>query len=62
MKCRCGEVIPKRRSILGYTLCMRCGEAKARLTRHCVVPMNKSNYVVVSDAAILRQLNPKRCV
>lgn len=60
MKCRCGEVIHKRRASLGYTLCIRCGEREASRSRHCIVPMNKSNYVVVTDVSLLKQLNPKR--
>ena len=59
---RCGERVSSKRMALGFRLCLRCGEQEAKRVRHCVVPMNKSNYVVVSDAAILRQLNPKRCV
>lgn len=60
MKCRCGEVIHKRRVALGYALCIQCGEREARRSRHCIVPMNKSNYVVVTDRTLLKQLNPKR--
>jgi hypothetical protein len=26
----------------------------------CVVPMNKSNYILVTDITLLHQLNPKR--
>lgn len=43
-------------------VCMECGDALAReaLARKTIVPMNKSNYVVVSDLSLLTQLNPKR--
>jgi hypothetical protein len=37
--------------------CLRCGEADARRVRHTVVPMHKSNYVVVSDRELLKCLN-----
>lgn len=40
--------------------CMACGEREARNVRHTVVPMNKSNYMLVTDRAVLSQLNPKR--
>ena len=63
MYCRwCGDDLDARRYALGYRVCLECGERDARQVRHCVVPMNKSNYVVVSDASLLRQLNPKRVV
>jgi hypothetical protein len=60
--CICGDVVPPRRAALGYRLCLPCGESLAVKTRvsWCVVPMNKSNYVLVTDPTILRQLNPKR--
>lgn len=58
----CGDAIAPRRSALGYTLCMQCGEETARGVRHCAVPLSKSNYVYVSPASrgLLAQLNPKR--
>lgn len=48
------------RAALGYTVCLSCGEAAARARKHTVAPMNKSNYVLVTDPTILQQLNPKR--
>lgn len=57
---RCTENIPKRRFNLGYRTCLACGEARALQETHTVVPMAKSNYIVVTDATVLRQLNPKR--
>lgn len=60
-KCeRCDKPFPAARAALGYTLCLACGDAAAKKVRHCVVPMNKSNYVYVSDRALLSQLNPKK--
>ena len=62
MLCRmCGDDVASRRASLGYVLCLPCGEKQAKQVRHCIVPLNKSNYVVVSDPSLLRQLNPKRC-
>lgn len=56
---QCGGEIPTRRSMLGYKVCMECGEAgavKARLS-WCVVPMPKSNYILVTDPTLLLNLN-----
>lgn len=54
--CRTEEVAAKRIEA-GFITCLRCGEADARKVRHTVVPMHKSNYVVVSDRALLKCLN-----
>jgi hypothetical protein len=42
---------------IGYTTCLPCGEKIARQVKHCIVPMHKSNYTVVTDHSILKQLN-----
>lgn len=57
---RCGDGVPDKRYALGFVTCLKCGEYEAKQVRHCVVPMNKSNYIVVSDIIVLSQLNPKR--
>lgn len=54
--CRTEQVAAKRVEA-GYRTCLRCGEADAKKVRFCVVPMHKSNYVVVSDRALLKCLN-----
>jgi ribosomal protein L37AE/L43A len=58
----CGASYPLRRAALGYKTCLTCGEQAAREARTgwCVAPLNKSNYVLVSNKAELRGLNPKR--
>lgn len=56
----CSEPFAKARAVLGYRTCLYCGEKKAKEQSHCIVPMNKSNYVVVTDKSLLAQLNPKR--
>jgi predicted RNA-binding Zn-ribbon protein involved in translation (DUF1610 family) len=55
----CGSQIdpPKRRLI--SSLCMSCGEVEARKVKHCVVPLHKSNYIVVSDRDLLTGVNQK---
>jgi hypothetical protein len=56
--CRqCGVEMDSRRSMLGYKTCMTCGENEARQVKHCIVPMPKSNYIVVSDVSLLLGLN-----
>jgi hypothetical protein len=48
------------RAKLGYRSCLSCGELTATQHKHTIVPMNKSNYMLVTDMDILKQLNPKR--
>ena len=54
------ERIPPNRAKLGYNTCMTCGELTARKQQHTIVPMNISNYMLVTDMDVLKQLNPKR--
>lgn len=58
----CGEKFSLARAEIGYKLCLECGDGVAREVRHTVVPINKSNYMLVTDREILKQLNPKRTV
>lgn len=55
--CPCGESIAPARASLGYRTCLDCGEKYARKQTHCVVPMPKSNYIVVTDLSLLAGLN-----
>jgi len=56
--CReCGEPVVWARAALGYRTCLACGEAQARTVRHCVVPLPKSNYILVTDYDLLKGLN-----
>ena len=57
---RCGDDVDDKRHALGYHTCLWCGEEEARQYKHTIVPMNKSNYIVVTDTALLGNLNPKR--
>ena len=50
------DIVPGRAS-LGYRTCLWCGEEAARRETHCIVPMPKSNYIVVTDPSLLRGLN-----
>jgi len=56
VKCH-DSVVPQARRQLGYLTCMSCGETAASKVRHTIVPMAKSNYVVVSDPTLLKGLN-----
>lgn len=56
----CGELYSAKRRKLGYQLCLDCGDQVAKSRKFTVVPMNKSNYFMVSDPTLLKQLNPKR--
>ena len=59
VKCH-DNTVPQARRQLGYLTCMSCGETAASKVRHCSIPLNKSNYMYVSDMEILKQTNPKR--
>jgi hypothetical protein len=58
--CRCGNLFPAARARLGYTTCLPCGDKQAHAVTFCTVPMNKSNYVVITNRQELKMLNPKR--
>lgn len=56
----CGGYVPHARYKLGYKTCLECGEVRARQVNHTIAPINKSNYMYISDLTQLQQLNPKR--
>jgi hypothetical protein len=56
----CGDTFPPRRQALGYNTCLACGDFAAREVRWTSVPMNKSNYVLITNREELKMLNPKR--
>lgn len=56
----CGGFIDHARYALGYKMCLRCGEDAAKQVKHCIAPLNKSNYYYISSIETLKQLNPKR--
>lgn len=55
-----GGTVPLQRWQLGKTTCMPCGQKQALEVNHCVVPLDKSSYMLVTDPQTLKQLNPKR--
>jgi hypothetical protein len=54
--CYAVRVEPARRYLKRPT-CAGCGETEARAVRHTVVPMPKSNYILVTDLSLLKGLN-----
>jgi len=42
-----------------YTTCFDCGEKEAAKKKHCVVPMHKSNYVLMTNVEDLKGINNK---
>lgn len=53
------EVNPKRHA-LGYNVCLECGEIMARDVKHCIVPLHKSNYTVITRKSDLVGINNKQ--
>jgi ribosomal protein L37AE/L43A len=56
----CGIGYAAERLSIGYAVCMPCGDDLASKVVRTVAPINKSNYMMITDMAMLRQLNPKR--
>ena len=54
--CYAVRVEPHRAKALRPT-CMDCGEVVAKQRKHTVVPMPKSNYILVTDPSLLVGLN-----
>jgi hypothetical protein len=52
-----GGYVPHARWRLGYSTCLECGQQQAREVKHTIVPMPKSNYIVVTDYSLLKGLN-----
>ena len=55
----CGESFQHERKAIGYDTCTSCGDEDARLVKHTIVPMHKSNYVVISNLKDLEGINNK---
>jgi hypothetical protein len=59
-QCKCGNKIKVARSRLGYQVCLDCGDKTAKTRKFTIAPINKSNYMLITDLTQLKQLNPKR--
>lgn len=55
----CGDTYSAARRLAGYQLCLPCGEDRARNVRHTIVPMHKSNYLLITDRDDLLGINSK---
>lgn len=56
----CGDDYDEQRFRLGYAVCLSCGDDLAKERKFTIAPLNKSNYVCITDMVMLKQLNPKR--
>ena len=56
---QCGDEFDIARYKLGLRVCMVCGDKLAHKVRRCIVPMHKSNYVLITDLNDLRGINNK---
>ena len=54
---QCGDAVSDQRYALGYKVCLPCGDTIAKQVKHTIVPMPKSNYIVVTDHSLLIGLN-----
>lgn len=57
----CGDGFSVARARLGYSVCLVCGDKRAREARKSwtVAPMHKSNYLLVTNRDDLIGLNNK---
>ena len=55
----CTEGLSPARYDLGYRSCLTCGDTLAGQRKFTVVPMHKSNYVVISNKKELKGINNK---
>lgn len=54
----CSEDVNPKRWALGFKTCLACGEKLAKSVKHCVAPLAKSNYMLISNPTeTLKQLN-----
>ena len=58
----CGNTYAAERLAIGYAICMPCGDDLATKVVRTIAPLNKSNYICITDMAMLKQLNPKRTI
>lgn len=56
---KCGDDYSDARKQLGYKVCLECGEAASKQVVRTVVPLSKSNYVLITDLELLKGINSK---
>jgi ribosomal protein L37AE/L43A len=59
---QCYDPFSVERFRLGYDVCLECGDTRAHAVTYCTAPINKSNYMLITNVTELAQLNPKRTV
>ena len=60
IKCiTCNAIVHPLRIQIGINTCIHCGDKEAKQRTHCIVPMHKSNYIVVTDRNDLVRINNK---
>ena len=55
----CDNIIPDKRVELGYNTCMICGDKEAKSKVFTVLPLHKSNYMLVTNREDLIGFNTK---
>jgi ribosomal protein L37AE/L43A len=55
----CDDIYSAKRANAGYHICMPCGDAQARASIRTIVPMHKSNYMLITDLDDLKGINNK---
>ncbi len=58
----CGDQYDLARLDIGYAVCLDCGDEIAKDRKFTIAPLNKSNYICITDMTMLKQLNPKRTI
>ena len=56
---RCNNEFSQGRFDLGYVTCLQCGKVEASKVVRCVVPLHKSNYILVTNKEELKGINNK---
>lgn len=57
----CGETFPMKRALLGYNVCLQCGDIVAASQRAswCIVGLPKQGDTLITNKAELLHLNQK---
>lgn len=55
----CNAEYSAKRAALGYKTCLPCGEKETKNIKRTVVPMHKSNYVLITNRQELSGVNNK---
>ena len=55
----CVNQVSMNRYYAGYNTCLDCGDKQAKAVKHTIVPMHKSNYIVVTNPSDLVGINNK---